>query len=170
MTRETLILAFRFVFLVLLQTLLLNNIYFFGYINPNLYILFVFLYPIKTKRSLFLVVSFLLGLSIDLFSNTGGLNAAATLLSAYVRFPILKLILNSKDTDFKFFNLNQEPFLKVISYVAILTFIHHLSLFSLEYFNIKEIRTIFHKTTTNSIFTILLIIISIYLTKKKSNN
>jgi len=166
MTRETLIIAFRFIFLVLVQVVILNNIYFFDYINPNLYVLFVLLYPIETKRANFLVISFLLGLTIDIFSNSGGINAAATVAMAYLSFPILKIILNSPDTDFKLFRLSEVPFLRILFYVSTLVFIHHFVLFSLEYANLNEIGTIFYKTINTSIFTIFLCTVSIYLTGK----
>lgn len=170
MTRETLLLAFRFVLLVLIQTLILNNIYFFGYINPNLYILFIFLYPIEIKRTNFLLISFLFGLTIDIFSNTGGINAAATVAIAYIRFPLLKLLLNSQDIDFKLFKLNQEPFLRIFTFVSILTFVHHFILIGLEYFNLSEFGNIAYKTFTTSLFTIFLCMLAIYLSKKSNKS
>jgi len=57
----------RFVILIFLQVLILNNINFLGYINPYLYVLFILLYPFAGNQSLFLILSFLLGLSIDIF-------------------------------------------------------------------------------------------------------
>lgn len=171
MTRETIIIAFRFIILVLVQTLILNNIYFFDYINPNLYILFIFLYPQEIKRTNFLIISFLLGLSIDIFSNSGGVNTAATVAIAYLSLPVLKLVINSQDIDLKLFKLHKEPFLRVLTYVSILSFIHHFVLIGLEYSTINEIGTILHKTITTSIFTIFLCTLTIYLfSKNKTSN
>ena len=50
----------RFVGLVLLQVIVSNNINFLGYINPNIYVLFVLLYPVANNRLLFIFLSFLL--------------------------------------------------------------------------------------------------------------
>ena len=83
-----------FFILMLMQVLIFNNINLFGYTNPLIYIAFVFYYPLHKERSLFLFLSFLLGLSIDFFSNTGGINAAATLFIAYIRLPLLSFILS----------------------------------------------------------------------------
>ena len=47
-----------------------------------------------------LIISFLLGLSIDFFSDSGGINAAATLFIAYIRLPILSAILRKNEFDF----------------------------------------------------------------------
>ena len=80
----------RFILLVLIQALVLNNINFLGYINPYIYILFVILYPINNNRMLFILTSFFLGLTVDLFLDSGGVHAAATTLIAYARPLFLK--------------------------------------------------------------------------------
>ncbi len=171
MTRDTLLLSFRFLILVLIQVLVLNNIYFFGYINPNIYILFIFLYPLEKERGNFLWVSFLLGLSIDFFSNSGGINAAATVCIAYFRLPIFRLVLNKPDLDFKLFRLNNESLLRILVLVSILTFIHHFIVFGLEYFSLQNLKIIIYKSVSTSVFTIILSILSILLfTKKKTSN
>ena len=59
--------SIRFIILVLVQVLIFNNINFMGYINPYIYILFIVLYPTKNNRALLIFLSFLLGLSIDLW-------------------------------------------------------------------------------------------------------
>ena len=168
MTRETLTIAFRFLFLILVQTLVLNNVYLFGFINPNIYILFIILFPLKKERTNFLLVSFLFGLCIDIFSNTGGVNTAATVAIAYLRMPLLKLILNTQDIDYKLFKIKQESFPRIIVFVGTLTLIHHFILFGMEYFSFKDFSTIVYKTFTTSIFTVLLCTLSIYFTKKSN--
>lgn len=62
----------RFVLLVLAQVLILNNIQFLGYINPYIYILFIFSLPYRTPQWLILSLAFILGLTIDIFSKTWG--------------------------------------------------------------------------------------------------
>jgi len=52
-----------FILLVLVQVAILNHIYFLGYINPMLYILFIILYPLRKEKASFLILSFLLGLT-----------------------------------------------------------------------------------------------------------
>ena len=155
-----------FIALILIQVIVLNNILFFGYLNPLLYILWVIIYPLKRDRGLFLLISFLLGLSIDFFVNSGGINAAAILFIAYIRLPLLKGVLNKSEIDYPVFDINKLPFLKLISYIAILTFSHHFIIFGLEYFKLSAISTIFFRTFLTSIFTIILIIFSLLLMNK----
>lgn len=160
--------SLRFIGLVLLQVLILNNINLFGYLNPFVYIVWVFLFPLKKERSLFLILSFLLGLSIDFFSDSGGINAAATLFIAFIRLIVLKAILRKSDVDFVLFNIRSIPFDKIFLYITTLTVIHHFIIFSLEYFSFNDFLSILKNTIFTSIFTIVVSILGIILfTKKK---
>ena len=80
----------RFIGLVLLQVIICSNINFLGYLNPYVYVIFMFLYPITNNRLLFIFLSFSIGLSIDIFLDSGGVHAAASVAIAYVRPLFLK--------------------------------------------------------------------------------
>lgn len=156
-----------FISLLLLQVILLNNIELFGYINPFLYILFVILFPFRRNRGAVLFFSFLLGLFVDMFLNSGGTNAAATLFIAYIRLPLLKTILRKSEIDYVVFNILKQPFLKILVYVSLLTFIHSFIVFSLEYFKFSDLGIILSRTFLTSIFTIILTIFSLILLSRK---
>jgi len=156
-----------FVLFILLQVLIFNNIKLFGYINPYIYIAFIFFYPLKKEKGTFLFLSFLLGLCIDFFSDTGGINAAATLFIAYVRLPVLSTILRKNDFDFLLFNIRSISFGKSFLYILSLTFIHHLILFTLDYFSLNEFGSIINKTIVTAVLTVFLIFIGIILFTKK---
>ncbi len=157
-----------FSILVLMQVLIFNNINLFGYTNPLIYIVFVFYYPLQKEKGTFLFLSFLLGLSIDVFSNTGGINAAATLFIAFIRLSLLSSILGKTDFDFQLFNIRSISFGKAFSFIAMMTIIHHFIVFSLDYFSLNDFVSILSKTFITSLFSILIILIGIILfTKKK---
>ncbi|MDU8885747.1 rod shape-determining protein MreD [Yeosuana sp. MJ-SS3] len=157
----------RFLVLVLVQILILNHINFLGYINPYLYILFVILYPIKNNRTLFIFLSFLIGLTIDLFSDSGGVHAAACVTIAYIRPVVLKFCFGMiyEHQAVKFSNVE---FGAKTMYIAILTLIHHLILFSLEIFNLSKIILTLQKTLFSSVFTILLCVLITIIFSKNS--
>lgn len=159
--------SIRFIALVLLQVLVLNHINFFGNLNPQIYIIWIFLFPIKKNQSLFLIASFFLGLSVDFFSDSGGIHAAATLFIAFIRLPILKIILKKSDFDYFLFNLRTISIGKIFLFISTLTFIHHLIIFTLEYFSFNAFITIITNTLYTSIFTILVCILGILLFVKK---
>ncbi|CAM1334009.1 rod shape-determining protein MreD [Tenacibaculum aestuariivivum] len=158
---------FLFIFLLLLQVLVLNNILFLGYINPYLYIIFVFLYPLNNNRFPFLSIAFLLGLSVDSFSNSGGIHAFSILFIAYIRLFFIKKIFKKNEHDYLLFSLKQETFDKVFNYTLILTLIHHFILFSLINFSIYNFYKVLINTVYSSIFTLLLYFLGNFIFKKK---
>lgn len=158
----------RFVFLVLIQVVLFNHINLFGYVNPLIYISAVLLFPIKKNKTALLLYSFLLGLSIDFFSNSGGINAAATVFIAFIRLPVLEVILGRSDFDYQLFKLRSIAFEKALFYIIILTFAHHFIVFTLAYFDFNLIKSIFKSSIITSTFTVIIIVIGIILfTRRK---
>ncbi len=157
----------RFVLLVLTQVLICNHINFLGYINPYIYILFIALYPIKNNRASIILLSFILGLTIDIFQDSGGINAAASVFIAYIRPIVLKFSFGSlyEHQTIKFSTVDLGS--KTV-YIALLAVIHHFILFSLEIFNLSKILLILQKTLFSSIFTIILSILITIIFSKKS--
>ena len=79
--------------LIIAQTIIFNNINLFGYLNPFVYIIFIVYYPIKNDRLFFIFISFTLGLLIDIFTDTLGLHAAATVTVCIFKAFYIKNIL-----------------------------------------------------------------------------
>ncbi|MGM0933480.1 MAG: rod shape-determining protein MreD [Bacteroidota bacterium] len=156
----------RFIGLILLQVLILNNINFMGYINPYLYVLFILLYPFNSNQSFFLILSFFLGLSIDIFEDSGGIHAAACLIAAFVRPNLLRFSFGVS-YDHQNIRLSATPFGARFSYILLMVLIHHFILFSLEMFSLSHIILILKKTLFSSIFTVILVILSLSLFNKK---
>ena len=75
----------RFILLILLQVTILSNINFLGFINPYLYVLFILLLPLNLDHWKVIIYSFLIGIIIDVFQDSGGINAAASLVAAYLK-------------------------------------------------------------------------------------
>jgi hypothetical protein len=148
----------RFVALVFVQILILNHINFLGYINPYVYILFIALFPVKNNRAILILLAFLLGITIDMFLDTGGIHAGASVFVAYVRPLVLKTSFGMiyEHQTIKF---NTVDFGSKLTYFTLLTILHHIVLFSLEIFSIPKILLIFQKTLFSSIFTILLSVV-----------
>lgn len=157
----------RFVVLILIQVLIFNHINFMGYINPYIYILFIILFPANNNRTLFVFLGFLLGLCVDIFSDSGGVHAAACVTIAYIRPIFLKFSFGTV-YDYQSIKFNQIDFGSKLTYFSALIFIHHFIMFSLEIFNISKILLILQKTLFSGIFTILLcLIITILFSQKR---
>lgn len=164
---KTIYILFLFVFLLLLQVLVLNNVLFLGYINPYLYICFVFFYPLKSDRFSFLTLAFLLGLGVDTFSNSGGIHAFSILFIAYIRLFFIKKIFKKNEPDYLLFSLKLETFDKVFNYTLILTLVHHFILFSLINFSFYNITKVLLNTLYSSIFTLTLYFLGSFIFRKK---
>ncbi|WGK65355.1 rod shape-determining protein MreD [Croceiramulus getboli] len=152
----------RFVLLVLLQVTLFNHINFSGFINPYPYLLYVALFPISGNRSLLLFSSFLLGLSVDMFANSGGVHAAACLIIAFLR-PVVLRFSFGVSYEYNTVKLSKVTLAERFVYLSILTLIHHFVLFSLEIFNVSDILLILKNALSSSIFTIILSLIFVTL-------
>lgn len=80
-----------FVLLVALQLLIFNNIEFSGYVNPYVYVMFILILPVSIPSWILLLLGFLTGFVIDIFSGTMGVHTFATVLAGFVRPWVLSL-------------------------------------------------------------------------------
>ena len=145
----------RFALLVLAQVLVFNRLNFFGYVNPMVYILFLYWYPIKENRAVFLILGFLLGFVIDMFSDTLAIHAAATLSIAYMRPTIMRFVFGI-NYEFQSFKLSNTTRAQQITFLALLIVAHHLIFFSLEIFSLANLLVILQKVIFNGLGTLVL--------------
>ena len=150
--------------MIVIQVAVINNLELSVYVNPFLYIVFIMMLPFNVPKWLLLVSSFLIGYLIDVFSNSGGIHAAASVFIAYLRPSIFSILSFQDETeDNSQPNINNLGFIGFLSYTMIMVFIHHFVLFTLEYFSISEIFHVIYKTFLSGVITIFLIILIQYL-------
>ena len=158
----------RFVLLILVQVLVFNRLNFFGFINPMVYILFLYWYPIKKNRTTFILICFFLGLLVDVFSDTLAINAAATVTIAYLRPSIMRFVFGV-NYEFQSFKLNSSTKAQQFTFLALLVVIHHVIYFTLEIFSISNLLLILKKSITIGAASIIvcLLISSLFSTRKE---
>lgn len=146
----------RFIVLIILQFFLFNNLELFGYSSPYIYILFIITYPIEADRTLLIFLGFLLGLIIDILSNSGGVHAGASVLIAFIRPLLLKF---SFGISYEHHNIKlaKSAFKNQIIFLLSIIFIHHFTLFSLENFSINLLVPTFKSSIITTIFTGIII-------------
>lgn len=157
-----------FVTLIFLQVVIFDNIHFLGYINPMIYVLFMIEIPYRANRVPLLFWSFFMGLTIDVFSDTGGIHAASSVFIAYIR-PQALTIAFGKNFEFQPLNLINYPFTKVFTYISIMVVIHHILFYFLEIFNFSNILSTFAKIILASITTIVVCLLFIYIFSKRKS-
>lgn len=162
MKNDAILIAGRFVILVLLQVFLFNNINLAGYINPYIYILFIVLYPLDGNKTLLILLSFFLGLFIDIFEDSGGVHAAASVLVAYIRPWVLKYSFGVS-YEYNIIKLHKASTSEIIAYLISIIVFHHIVLFSLEFFNFNHVVLLLKSIVFSVIFTFTLVFASIIL-------
>ncbi len=149
-----------FVVFVLLQVLVMNNIHLFGIITPFVYLYAILKFPIDMTRSNVIIISFLLGLTVDIFSNTFGMHAAACSFIGFIRMPLLERFVDMKELpdgsvpSYKLFGFG-----KFMRYAFILVALHHIVLFSIESFSFFQPLLMIIRMFSSILLTSLLMLI-----------
>jgi hypothetical protein len=117
--------------------------------------------PFTTPVWMVMTISFGAGLLIDMFQDTMGMHAAASVIMGYSRSFILKLF-SPRDG----YDSSTEPTLHYLgaswyfSYSLLLVFIHHFTFFFLEAFSADELLFTLSRMGLSLVFTMILIFIS----------
>lgn len=147
--------SFRFILLVLAQVLIFNTLNFLGFINPLIYVIFLYWYPIKGNRALFMVTSFLLGFVIDIFSDTMALHAIATLTVAYIR-PVIMRFCFGVNYEFQNFSFRNTTKIQRLTFLGLIILIHQIAFFSLEIISISHFLLILKKVFSTGVVTLIM--------------
>jgi len=164
MNSTVLVNILRFIGLLALQVVVFNRLNMFGYLNPYPYILFIMLFPVNGNRAALLVSAFLLGLCVDMFADTSGPHAAASVVLAYLRRPFFKLTFGIS-FEYQTIKINDRLSPERFSFILICIVAHHLILYLLEAFDLGLIFSTLLTTLYSTIFTFIISIIIIYLIK-----
>lgn len=148
----------------MMQIAIFNKMDFLGYINPYPYILFILLYPVNGNKYGLLFASFLLGIIMDMFSNSGGVHATAAIALAALRPTFFKFSFGVS-YEYQTIKINDKITPERFSFVAISVVSHHFILFLLEAFRLSFFLEVLLRTLFSTIFTILLCFLLIYLFK-----
>jgi len=152
-----------FVVLVLVQVLVFNHVQFSGFVNPYVYVLFVLLLPLSTPRYVVIFGGFFIGLAVDVFSNSPGMHAAATVVIAYIRPFVVRSISSREEDRNDYPGVKQNKFSWFLYYTALMVFFHHFILFFLEYLTFSHFFSTLLKIIISSVFSIFVIVLSQFL-------
>lgn len=150
----------RFILLAAIQVFIFDRINLSGYINPYIYVLFILMLPFDISGWLLLLSAFIMGMTIDLFSHTPGIHAAASVFMAFARPGVIRLVGKQEDVQpGQFPNIRETGVPWFFSYTVILVFLHHLALFFIEIFRFNEFFITLLKVLINTGITTLIILI-----------
>lgn len=143
-----------FVGLALFQVLVLNHVHIVGYATPFLYIFLILKFESSVSRNALMLWAFFLGLVIDVFSDTPGMNAAATVLLAFLRPLLLRLFVPRETLDDlvpSIQTMGLTPFLK---YMSLAVLLHHTMLLTLEFFSLAHYGILLLRILASSLLTV----------------
>lgn len=170
MNMQVLKYSILFVCLVAAQVLICNRIVLFDVAIPVIFIYFIIRLPIDLSLNLTLTLAFFMGLTVDVFSDTLGVNALSCTIIAALRRPIYYLYL-PKDDKTK----EEIPTMSTIGPAAFSKFtlticgIYCFLLFMFDFFSLAEIGNILIMTLASTVFSFpLLLCIDSLVPGKKS--
>jgi len=159
----------RFIVLVFIQVFIFNNIHITAYgVIPAIYIIYIIILPFETPKWMVLILAFLIGFTIDMFSDTLGLNTSASVLIAFIRPGILNSLAPRDGYETGSFpRVYYQGVGWFLKYASVLVTVHQLAYYLLESFNFDNIAVILLKALVGSIISLILVIVSQYIVFRK---
>ncbi len=160
----------RFIVLVLLQVMVINQVDATDYLMPVVYPIFILLLSPSLSKISVLLLAFSIGLVVDIFSNTLGLHTSASLLMAFSRpYALSWITLRGGDTIQKI-GIYRVGYRKFLVYTGMLIFIHQFYFYVLDAFHFMNFSRLFAKILLNTLVSIgmIFLILMIFESKKKS--
>lgn len=158
--------ALKFVTVLLLQVLLFNNIDYFGFISPYIYVLFFLDLPVNYKTAYAMLLGFLMGFLVDVFGNTMGVHTFACVLLCFVRNTWINLLFSSLNAQQTELTLARVGWIDYLKYIGGLILLHHTTLFLLETLSFVAFWHTLLRILANTVVTVLLVLFYEYFRSK----
>ena len=145
--------------IVLLQVLLFNHLQVAGWGFPMVYVLLLMNLPVQTPRWAEMLIGATLGLIMDIWSTSIGVNMAACVVFSFLRPIFLAHIVQDIERVSGEVYSRRICLMEYIRILAILTVLHHFLVFALEAWSMHNWWIILIQTAISSILSIVLIMI-----------
>lgn len=158
MTKTLIQYTLLFVIMVLAQVLIFNRLYLFETAIPLAFIYFIIKLPITMGVIGVMSLSFFTGFTIDLFSDTPGMNALACTILATMRLPIFRLYVPREedltDPEPSIHSLGPGVFMK---YALSITFVYCILYFVIESFTLFNLVNLILRIVGSTLLTFIII-------------
>jgi rod shape-determining protein MreD len=161
----------RFALFIGIQVFILNRIPpLHRFVTPYLYFLFLLWLPFKTPRLGLTLLGFIFGLTLDIFTKTPGLHAAACTLIAYLRPFLIGLMMPKEKTEISYAepSVTSMGLMPYIIYVLVFTLLHHGYLVFLEWMQFGNFWYFLGKVLATTGISLLLVAITEMMFNRKS--
>ena len=157
--REAIQYSLMVILYLLLQIFFMRNMVLFNYAFCFIYIAGILILPAEISRMYLLFIGFAIGFTVDIFSNTFGMHAAATVLIAYLRPFLIHYQMESKGAERADIGIRSQGIGAFLAYILPLIFIHHAMLFLMEINNFGMILHTLIRIAASTLFTMLMIVL-----------
>jgi rod shape-determining protein MreD len=161
---------FRFVIFILVQVFVLFQIKpLHHFIVPYLYYIYILWLPFNTSRRSLTGLGFLLGLTLDYFTKSPGLHAAACTLIAFLRPNLISLLMarEGAEQNYNDPSANSMGWVPYITYVVVLTLVHHSYLVLLEWLDFGYFLYFLGKVLGTTAISFMLVVIAELISYRK---
>lgn len=142
----------------LAQALFFEHIHVFGVATPMLYVYLPLLVQRGYPRWAQMLLCFVMGLVVDMFTNTPGLACASLTLVGFLQPYLLELYLKKEDDPAFRPSIANMGFGKYLSYSFFLTLVYCIAFFTLEAFTFTDWLMLIESAAGSLVLTLLLII------------
>ena len=144
---------------VLMQVLIFNRIVLFNIAIPIIFIYFIIRLPIDLKLPYLFTFAFLLGIIIDIFSDTPGVNALACTLIAALKKPIYFAYMSKDDNTNRLTpRVSSMGLLEYSKYLLTFILIYCLLMFTIEYFSFADVKGIVILASSSALLSFLILL------------
>ncbi len=132
------------------------------FVIPYLYFLYILWLPFNTPRIGLTLIGFAFGLTLDFFTHTPGLHAAACSLIAYIRPFLISILISQEgaDQNYRSPSVRSMGFVPYATYVIILTLLHHTYLVLLEWLQVGNFWYFLGKVLGTTGISLLLVLVT----------
>jgi hypothetical protein len=146
------------IFYVALQVLFIRNLVFWDVAFCFIYLIPILWLPGDMDSIWVILISFGIGLFVDMFYNTPGVHASASTLVGFLRKPLLRYFFPSRGVENEIHvSLSRLGHQRYFVYITIIIFIHHLVLFFVEAAGFHLFLHTLLKIFSSLIFTVMVI-------------
>ena len=160
MTRSTFINIRNFVLIALAQVLIFSRIHLFGYATACIYLIFILKLPRHTSVNALLLWGFLFGITIDIFCDTPGINAAAATAMSFARNFILATFTHKGLPDDFIPGAKSIKWGSYMVYSIMCILLFYTILFMLELFTVNRISHLRIGISSSTLLTMFFVIVT----------
>ena len=155
--------------LVLLQVFFFSHIHLLGYATPFIYLYIVVKMSSDTNRNALMLWAFLLGMLVDAFADTPGMNAAAAVFLAFIRPTLLRLFLPRDSNDTFTPSIHSMGLSSYVKYLSLSVLFHHALLFTMAFFSLASPLELLLRIVSSAVLSVVCMLAIEGLQQRKSN-